>query len=248
MKISIITVCYQSGATLRQAIESVLSQQDADIEYIVVDGGSTDGTVAMLEGYGASISKWVSEPDKGIYDAMNKGLLMATGDLVGFLHADDLLAHPRIIAQMAQAADELKADVVYGDLVYVQKENPHQVVRYWQSCAFEPKLLKRGWMPPHPTVYVRRHLYDTMGLFDLRFRIAADYDLMLRLFRAPGLKTVYLPQVMVRMRVGGASNRSLKNIIRKSKEDYQALRKNHVGGIVALMVKNLSKVGQFFKR
>ncbi len=248
MKVSIITVCYQSANTLGDAIDSVLSQQDVDIEFIVVDGGSSDGTVELLKEYGTRINQWVSERDGGIYDAMNKGVRMATGDWIGFLHADDLLAHSRIIADMLDVVVKTNADVVYGDLVYVQKDNSQQIVRYWKSEDFSLRLLPKGWMPPHPTVYVRRELFVKTGLFNVEYRISADYDFLLRLLSTPSIRVAYIPQIMVRMRVGGASNRSIGNIIRKSKEDYLALRRNHIGGIGALLYKNLSKIGQFFKR
>ena len=248
MKVSIITVCYQSAHTLGDAIDSVLSQQDVDIEFIVVDGGSSDGTVELLKEYGTRINQWVSERDGGIYDAMNKGVRMATGDWIGFLHADDLLAHSRIIADMLDVVVKTNADVVYGDLVYVQKDNSQQIVRYWKSEDFSLRLLPKGWMPPHPTVYVRRELFVKTGLFNVEYRISADYDFLLRLLSTPSIRVAYIPQIMVRMRVGGASNRSIGNIIRKSKEDYLALRRNHIGGIGALLYKNLSKIGQFFKR
>lgn len=248
MKVSIITVCYQSAHTLRDAINSVLAQQGVDIEFIVVDGGSSDGTVELLKEYGTRINQWVSERDGGIYDAMNKGVRMATGDWIGFLHADDLLAHSRIIADMLDVVAKTNADVVYGDLVYVQKDNSQQIVRYWKSEDFSPRLLPKGWMPPHPTVYVRRELFVKTGLFNVEYRISADYDFLLRLLSTPSIRVAYIPQIMVRMRVGGASNRSIGNIIRKSKEDYLALRRNHIGGIGALLYKNLSKIGQFFKR
>ena len=247
MKISIITVCYQSCQTLKYAIESVLSQTRCDIEYIVVDGGSKDGTVDLIKSY-SGISKWVSEPDKGIYDAMNKGILMATGDYVGFLHADDLLAHSSIISELSSLLIESQADVVYGDLEYVQKEDVTKIVRYWKSCEFVPSLLPMGWMPPHPTVYVKRELFNTVGLFNVIYKIAADYDFMLRLFGSPSIKAAYMPQVIVKMRVGGTSNRSLINIIKKSREDYRAIRSNKIGGVFTLFNKNFSKISQFFKR
>ncbi len=248
VKVTIITVCYQSAHTLRDAIDSVLCQQGVDIEFVVVDGRSSDGTVELLKEYGSRITRWVSEPDGGIYDAMNKGVSMATGDLIGFLHADDLLAHSRIIADMLDIVEKNNADVIYGDLVYVQKDNPAQIVRYWKSKPFVLSLLRKGWMPPHPTVYIRKELFDKTGFFNVTYRISADYDFLLRLLSTPSIRVAYLPQIVVRMRVGGASNRSIGNIIRKSKEDYWALHRNQIGGIGALLNKNFSKIGQFFKR
>lgn len=248
IRFSIITATYNSAATLPTAIESVLGQTYPHIEYIVVDGASTDGTQAIVQAYGTRIARFVSEPDGGIYPALNKGIAMATGDYVGFLHADDLLASPTIIAQMAQLATDHASDMVYGDLEYVGKENLNQTIRYWKSTPFEASLLKKGWMPPHPTLYVKRDWYQQIGGFDETFRIAADYDFVLRLFSQPEIHADYLNEVIVKMRVGGASNKSIKNIVRKSTEDLRAMRKNQLGGVMTLFRKNVSKLGQFFAK
>jgi glycosyltransferase len=248
MKITIITVTYNSASTLPTAIESVLGQSYPNIEYIIVDGASTDGTRELLESYGTRISKWVSEKDNGIYDAMNKGLRMATGDYTGFLHADDILASSTVIEEMVAVLTSANPDVVYGDLEYVQKDDVNRVVRYWQSCDFNRTLLKKGWMPPHPTVYVRTSLFQSLGGFDISFKISADYHFLLRLLSLNTIKAKYLNMLMIKMRVGGASNRSLKNIIRKSKEDYRALKISQVGGLRALLLKNIGKLHQFVVR
>ncbi|MFT3738834.1 MAG: glycosyltransferase family 2 protein [Breznakibacter sp.] len=246
--ISIITVTYNSAHTLSAAIESVLGQTYPHIEYIVVDGASKDGTVELVRSYGTRIANHVSEPDNGIYHAMNKGISMATGDYVGFLHADDLLASPLVVEKMVGRIEKSQCDALYGDLEYVSKNNPDNVVRYWKSCDFSPALLKNGWMPPHPTVYIRKEIYKEIGGFNESFRIAADYDFILRLFSRYGNHTAYLDQTIVKMRVGGASNRSIANIIKKSQEDYKAMRNNRIGGIGTLLVKNFSKLGQFVRR
>lgn len=190
----------------------------------------------------------VSEPDEGIYHALNKGLSLASGDVVGFLHADDFYADPEVLTRVAEAFADDSVDAVYGDLVYVNKSDPDKVIRYWKAGHFEFSKLARGWMPPHPTFYVRRTVYERFGGFDTSFHIAADYDCMLRMLSQANLNVRYIPEVLVKMRVGGKSNRSLKNILIKMNEDARALKKNGVGGLGTLVGKNLSKVPQFFRR
>ena len=188
---------------------------------------------------------WVSEPDGGIYDALNKGIRMATGDVIGFLHSDDVLYSPDSIGQIAAAFESSKADVVYGDLQYC---NGDKVTRRWRSNAFKPSSLKFGWMPPHPTLYVRREVYEQVGEYDSWFRISADYDMILRIFTA-GYKTHYIPQVLVSMETGGASNRDAKARLSKTQEDYFVLKKNHVGaGLLTVACKQLRKIRQFLRK
>ncbi|MGC9151639.1 MAG: glycosyltransferase family 2 protein [Microbacter sp.] len=249
MKISIITASYNSAKMLRNAIESVLNQSYQNIEYLIIDGDSTDESVEIIQSYEVKFNgklRWISEPDKGIYDALNKGILLASGDIIGVLHSDDVFASNDSLWHVHEAFTRSAADVVYGDLVYVKQSNPSQVIRYWRSNPFTPSLLFRGWMPPHPTVFVTKEMYQKHGLFDPAFSISADYDLLLRIFRDPLLHGVYLPEVITRMTLGGMSNRNLSNILIKSKEDYRALRKNgfpHAWWI--LLMKNLSKLTQF---
>lgn len=248
MKISIITVTYNVRETVGDCLASVAAQGHRDLEHVVIDGASTDGTLELLEAQRARLAVLVSEPDRGIYDALNKGLARASGDVVGLLHADDVFADAGVLARVAEAFADPAVEAVYGDLVYVAREAPGQVVRYWRAEAFEPRRLGWGWMPPHPTLYLRRSLYERFGGFDTRYRIAADYDLMLRVLSQLSGRVAYLPQVLVRMRLGGVSNRSVGKILRKSWEDYQALRANRVGGVGALAWKNLSKLPQFVRR
>ena len=246
MKISIITITYNSAKTLQRALESVQSQHYGHIEHVLVDGASTDGTREMIEAYAAKHKnvKWVSEKDDGIYNAINKGIRMATGDVIGFLHSDDVFNSPDSIGQIAAALEESKADVVYGDLQYC---NGNKVVRRWKSNAFNPRALKYGWMPPHPTVYVRKEVYQQVGEYDEWFRISADYDMILRIFTA-GYKTHYIPEVLVCMEVGGASNKNTKARLSKTQEDYIVLKKNQVGaGLLTVACKQLRKVRQFIR-
>lgn len=248
MKISVITSVYNNKETIAEAIESVLSQSYDDIEYIIVDGASQDGTVEVIKKYADKLTTFVSEPDKGIYDGLNKGVALATGDVVGFLHSDDLFQDENVVAKIAEAFKSGDVDSVYGDLTYVTKEDTSKVIRYWKSGTFSMRKLQNGWMPPHPTFYVKRKVYEAYGAFDTGFRIAADYDSILRFLGREGITTRYIPEVLVKMRVGGASNRSLKNIIMKTREDIRALQNNNVGHLGTLISKNFSKIPQFFKR
>lgn len=245
---SIVTATWNCATTLADCLSSVASQEGVCLEHIVIDGASTDGTQELLAHHRDQLATLVSEPDHGIYDALNKGVSLASGEIVGFLHADDVYAGPHVLARVAAAFSDPAVSAVYGDLEYVAQDDPSRVIRHWRSGQFSPAKLRRGWMPPHPTLFLRRSLYERFGAFDLRYRIAADYDFMLRVLGGMDGEVVYLPEVLVRMRVGGASNRSLKQILRKSREDYLALRRNRMGGLPALAWKNLSKLPQFFKR
>jgi glycosyltransferase len=248
MKFSVVTAVYNNRETIAQALDSALAQDHPNVELIVIDGGSTDGTLQVLQGYADRLAVLVSEPDRGIYDALNKGIERASGEVVGFLHSDDLFADTAVLSRLAAAFADPAVDAAYGDLLYVSKDDPSRVVRTWRSDAFSATRLARGWMPPHPTFYVRRAVYQRLGGYDTTYRIAADYDCVLRLLGRGGVNAAYIPEILVKMRVGGASNRSLKNILQKSREDYRALRVNGVGGIAALAWKNLSKLPQFLRR
>lgn len=246
--ISVVTAVYNRKDTVGQALDSILSQTHRGVEVVVVDGASTDGTREVLDDYRSRIPNFVSEPDGGIYDALNKGILRAHGDVVGFLHADDLFAHDAVLERIVAAFETPGVDAVYGDLVYVDKHDPNRIVRYWKAGEFDRAKLREGWMPPHPTFYVRRTVYERLGLFDTRYRIAADYDSVVRFLFTGDIGVAYVPEVLVRMRVGGVSNRSLATILRKSREDHDILRRHDLGGLSTLMRKNLSKISQFWTR
>lgn len=248
LTISVVTAVFNRADTVAEALASVRAQRGPAVEHIVIDGGSTDGTLPLLRARQGDIATLVSEPDQGIYDALNKGVRLATGDVVGFLHADDLFESPQSLARVAAAFEDPAVDAVYGDLVYVRKTNPACVVRYWSAGPFEQGCLEKGWMPPHPTFYVRRSVYERCGLFDTRFRISADYESILRILGRDGVKSAYLPEVLVRMRLGGVSNRSLRSMLLKSREDYAAMRINGIGGVGALLRKNFVKLPQFLAR
>ncbi len=246
MKISIITVVYNNKETIENAIDSVLSQTYKNIEYIVVDAASTDKSIDIIKSYGDKITIFISERDSGIYDGLNKGISLATGDVIGFLNSDDILKDRFVIEKIAKAFQESGTDSVYGDLTYISKNDPTHTVRYWKSHQYNIKKLKMGWMPPHPTFYVKKNIYEKFGNFNTDLKISADYDLILRFLGNAKITTHYIPEILVKMRVGGESNKSIKNIIQKSREDLQAMRLNNIGSIYSLCMKNISKIPQFF--
>lgn len=257
MKISIITATYNAEASILDTVKSLKEQTfpRGNIEWILVDGGSTDKTLELIQQQDFHPDQWVSEPDAGIYDALNKGVKMATGDFVGFLHADDVLAAPRVLYHISCALQNSGADAVYGDLQYVRplENGAFGLVRHWKSGIYYRHKLKWGWMPPHPTLYLRKEIYEQTKLesgeyFDTSYRCAADYDFMMRILGTYNVEPAYLMMVLVKMRVGGISNRSLKHIIKKSSEDWKVIRKNTVGGWYTLFGKNIGKIGQFFMR
>ena len=249
MKFSIITVVRNGAGTIRGTIDSVKGQDFPDVEHLIIDGASTDGTLAILETYRATLSRVISEPDNGIYDGMNKGLALAKGDVVGFLNADDVYADGQVLHDVAVCFDDPSVDAVYGDLVYVSATNPERVIRYWRSGHYRPGRFKSGWMPAHPTFFVRRRVYERFGGFDLSFRLQSDFDLTMRLLEVHRIRARYLPRVIVRMRLGGATNRSLANVIKGNLEAYRACRRNGVR-VSPLFIarKILSRVPQFFAR
>ncbi|RYE70933.1 MAG: glycosyltransferase [Oxalobacteraceae bacterium] len=251
MKISVITATYNCGKTLPTTLESLAGQTHREIEHLVMDGGSRDDTMDIVKAWTAHPITAESGPDKGIYDALNKGIAKASGEIVGFLHADDVLQDAHVLEKIAKAFEDTAVQAVYGDLVYVAQDDLEKVIRTWHSGAFHVSRLRSGWMPPHPTFYARRSLYERLGGFDLRYRIAADYDNLLRLLSGSdgqGIRAAYIPEVLVRMRTGGVSNRSLRNILEKSREDLEIARRNRVGGVRTIVLKNLSKISQFWKR
>jgi len=246
MLLSIVTAVWNRADTVADAVHSLRSQDWSDWEHVVQDGGSTDGTLEVLAEHADHRTRLESGRDGGLYDAINRGLARSTGEVVGLLHSDDLYAAPDILSSVAAAFEDPEVDAVYGDLLYVARADTSKVIRTWHSRPFRPALLRRGWMPPHPTLFLRRRILDRLGTFDTSYRIAADYDAVLRYFGQPGFRAVHLPKTFVHMRVGGESNRSLERILKKSREDYRALRSNRVGGLPTLLAKNASKIGQFF--
>ncbi|MCF0055707.1 glycosyltransferase family 2 protein [Dyadobacter sp. CY356] len=246
MKISIITVVYNGAATIRHCIESVLSQNFDSIEYIVVDGNSTDGTKDIVLSYGSKIDKFISEPDKGIYDAMNKGIKLATGDVIGILNADDFYTNTTVISEVARAMEQSGADGCYGDLNYVDGQNEAVIKRNWVSGQYRPNSFLMGWMPPHPTFFVRKKCYEQYGAFRLDMGSAADYEIMLRLIFKFGIKLTYIPKVLVKMRTGGVSNNTLKNRLKANNNDRKAWLVNDIKPrFFTLWLKPVRKIVQF---
>lgn len=246
MKISIITVCYNSAETIVDTIQSVASQNYSDIEYIIVDGLSKDSTVDIIKQHTDVVSKWVSEKDKGIYDAMNKGIAMATGDIIGILNADDVYTDNDVLSNVIRQFEDSSIQGVYGDLKYVQKDDLNKVIRYWKSGEYTQGKFLQGWMPPHPTFYVRKNVYDTYGKYRTDMPSASDYEFMLRVIHVKQIKLKYLPKVLVLMREGGVSNRSVKHRIDANRDDRRAWEVNGVRPrFYTLYLKPLSKLIQF---
>ncbi|MBV7410708.1 glycosyltransferase family 2 protein [Maritimibacter sp. DP1N21-5] len=248
MKISVVMAAYNSQATIGEAIESFLAQDHPEKELIVIDGASQDDTRSIVEGFSSPAIRFLSERDKGIYDALNKGIALAEGDVVGLLHTDDLFARKNVLSRVAEALGSGEVDGAYGDLEYVARDRPSSVIRYWRAGAYSRDLLRKGWMPPHPTLFLRSGVFEKHGNYDVSFRISADYEAILRWLTKAELQLAYIPEVLVRMRVGGESNRSLGRIIRKSREDLRAIRRHGIGGCGVLLAKNASKLGQFTSR
>lgn len=248
VQISLITAVYNRLNTVGQALESVQSQKYGNVQHVLIDGASTDGSLELIKERMGPNALLASEPDKGIYDALNKGCAMCTGDVIGVMHSDDLFADENVLADVAAKFADPNVDAVYGDLDYVDKRDTNRIVRHWRAGRFDRDRLAWGWMPPHPTLFVRRHFFERLGGYDTRYRISADYDWILRFFGSRGVNVAYLPRVLVKMRVGGASNESLEKVVRKSWEDWLAMRRNRIGnfgGVGSLVWKNMSKVRQF---
>lgn len=245
MKISIITATYNSAATVEDTLKSIASQTYPHIEHIIVDGLSSDNTLEIVHRF-THLSSITSEKDKGIYDAMNKGIGLARGEVIGILNSDDLYTGPEIIARVMKLFEDPSVDAVYGDLYYVDPVNTDKIVRTWIAGTYSSRSFYFGWMPPHPSFFVRKKVYDRLGLFNLSLKTAADYEIMLRFMLKNSIKTTYLPEVLVKMRTGGASNVSIKQRIRANKEDYWAWKLNQLRPYpFTLILKPLRKVKQF---
>jgi glycosyltransferase involved in cell wall biosynthesis len=245
MKISIITATYNSAATVRDTLACIADQQYPHIEHLIVDGLSKDNTLGIVKEF-PHVTKVISEKDKGIYDAMNKGVKLATGDVIGILNSDDFYTGPTILTKVAAAFEDPAVEAVYGDLQYVKQDNVQLITRTWRSGRFRKRSLYYGWMPPHPTFFVRRHIYEKCGSFNTTLRSAADYELMLRVLLKFDTRVQYIPEVLVKMRAGGMSNASLKNRFRANKEDAMAWKLNDLKPYFFTMwLKPLRKVLQF---
>ncbi len=243
MKISLVTPVFNNVSEIEETLQSVFSQNYKNLEYIVIDGRSTDGTLDILKKYKDKISILVSEKDQGLYYALQKGFSKSSGEILGLLHSGDTFSSNDILKKIENRFQEKNPDILYGDLIYVQKENTSKVIRSWKSGS--PRNLSWGWIPPHPALFMKKSIFEEVGTFDTQFKISADYDFMLRAFKNDAYKIDYLPQVLVKMRTGGKSNNTLKTIFEKTKEDWKIIRKNKVGHLHTLALKKLSKLSQF---
>jgi glycosyltransferase len=248
MKVSLITVTYNSARFLQNAIQSVYAQDYPEIEYIVVDGGSTDETLSIIEQNSSCITKWISEKDNGMYDAINKGMKMATGDIIGILNSDDMLAAKDIISKIVLAFKNQQVDSLFGDLIYVDAVETSKIHRFWKGLTYKRTLFNTGWMPAHPTFYVRKEIVEQLGGYEPSYFSAADFELMTRYLYKHRISSYYLPELIVKMRKGGMSNGSFQKRIRANRRDYLALKKNQIPfPFFVSLIKPLRKLPQYVK-
>lgn len=250
MKISVITITYNSQFTVEDTIKSVLSQDYNDLEYIIVDGLSKDKTMEVVNRYRDRISKVVSEKDKGLYDALNKGIALATGDIIGMLHSDDIYADERVLSRIAdEFKKHIETQAVYGDLVFVNRSDTNKIMRTWTAGEYSEDAFLQGWMPPHPTFYLRKECYNKYGIFNTSLKLSADYELMLRMIHKNKVRVRYIPQTLIKMRMGGVSNVSFFVKLKANLEDKLAWKLNDIKpGKFTLLKKPLHKLKQYFKR
>ena len=245
--VTIITIVHNNVKTIRTAVQSVAHQSYENIEHIVIDNCSNDGTLEAIYQQENDISLIISEPDDGIYHALNKGIKLANGEIVGFLNSDDVLKNRNTISTIVQNLMAEDNEAVYGDLQYFSKQRPNRIIRSWKSNKYTSKKFRQGWMPPHPTFYTYKDIYLKYGFFDISYKISSDYDMMLRLLYEKKIKAKYIPEVLVKMQRGGVSNQNLRSIMLKSKEDFLIMKKYNFS-LLTLINKTLRKFSQFFRR
>jgi glycosyltransferase involved in cell wall biosynthesis len=246
-QISIITVCFNAVSTIQDCIESILNQS-IPVEHIIIDGCSTDGTIDIIEKYQSGLTRIISEPDQGIYDAMNKGIKLSRSNIIGILNADDLYYHSRVIEKVLHCFTTTKTQSCYGDLIYVDPINTNKIIRYWKSGSYNYRNFYWGWMPPHPTFFTKRTVYEKLDLFKLNFGSAADYELMLRFLVKHRISATYLPEILVRMRTGGTSNFSMTHRIKANRNDNLAWKTNNLTPLPwTILMKPLRKIPQYFQ-
>lgn len=243
--ISVITAVFNRRETIEDAVHSIQNQSYKNVEHIVVDGGSNDGTLDVLGSTLSGNFKLISEIDDGIYDAINKGISLSDGEVIGLMHSDDFYADSEVLYEVSQLFSDPAIDIVYGDLDYVSKNNTKHIVRRWVAGEFSRNSFQYGWMPPHPTLFIRKKVFEQIGNYNKDYKISGDYEFILRLFSA-GFQSAYLARPIIKMRTGGVSNLSIMSLINKSREDYVILRNQHIGGIYTLIYKNFRKISQFF--
>ncbi len=248
LKVTIITATYNSAEHLEDCIRSVMEQDHGNIEHIIIDGKSIDGTVDIIKKYEPYIAQWVSETDRGMYDAINKGMQMATGDIIGTLNSDDMLVSPDVISAIVKVFKDNNVDAVYGDLEYVDRNDSSHVLRIWKGKPYKRSLFRRGWMPAHPTFYFKRELLEKYGAYETHYFSAADYEFMARYLYRFKASAYYLPKLIVMMRAGGQSNGNIKQRLRANRRDYLAMKKNGIPfAFITSIMKPLSKLHQYTK-
>ena len=245
MRISIITCVLNNSNLIKKSIKSFQTQIYKNKEHVIIDGGSIDGTLEVIKKFKNRNLILSTSSDNGIYDALNKGINLSSGEIVGILHSDDFYNDNKVLKTIAETFKKTDADLVYGDLVYVNKKSPFKVLRYWKAGKYFEKNLFNGWMPPHPTVFIKRSVFNRIGKYKTNYQISSDYDFLVRVFRKKNIKKIYIPKILVNMRIGGMSNNSIKNIFKKSIEDFKIIKKNKIGGFLTLLNKNFSKISQF---
>ncbi|MEO0553747.1 MAG: glycosyltransferase family 2 protein [Bacteroidota bacterium] len=247
-KISIVTVVYNGVATIQATIQSVLNQDHPDIEYIIVDGGSNDGTIDIIKSYENQIHKYISEKDNGIYDAMNKGIDMASGNVIGILNSDDLYFDSGTVSKVMQLMNEKKVDILYGDLIYFRSKDENKIARYYKGNLFSESQVSKGWVPPHPTFFIKKHIYEKYGKFNTQYTLSADFDLIVRFLSRYKVPYYYLPEVLVKMRLGGESTNSIKNIIKMNFDNLKSCKQNNIKtNFIKFHLKYISKTWQYIR-
>ena len=245
MKVSIITAVLNSRDYIEDCLKTILNQTYPNIEHTIIDGGSTDGTLSIIEKFLNKKCRFVSERDQGVYDAINKGIKLSSGEIIGILNADDIYADKNVIKNVVKTIIENNVDSCYGDLVYVARDNTNKVIRYWEAENFHKDKFKRGWMPPHPTFFVKKSIYEKYGMFNTAFPLAADYELMLRFLYKNEISSTYIPRVLVKMRIGGISNPGLYTF-KAILENYRAWKVNELSpNPITFFLKPFSKIFQF---
>ncbi len=247
MKISILTCVLNNEKFIEDSIKSFQKQDYENKEQMILDGGSTDNTINIINRKKNDKLKFYSSKDDGIYHAINKGIKLASGDIIGILHSDDFYENEEVLSNVAKVFKRTDADLVYGDLVYVSKKN-NLIIRYWKAGTYIDEKIKKGWMPPHPTVFVKKKIFEKVGNYNTDYRISSDYDFLIRAVTNKEIKKQYLNQTLIKMRIGGTSNKSISNLLKKTFEDYKIIKKNKIGGFFTLFNKNYSKIKQFYQK
>jgi glycosyltransferase len=245
MKISIITCVLNNSNFIKKSIKSFQKQIYKNKEHIIMDGGSTDGTLKIIERFKDKNLILSTSSDNGIFDALNKGIKRSSGNIIGILHSDDFYKNNEVLKIIGKTFRNTNADLIYGDLVYVTKNKPFKRIRYWKAGEYFEKNLQKGWMPPHPTVFIKKNVFQKIGKYKTNYKISSDYDFLIRVLGKKNIKIIYIPKILVNMRIGGKSNNSIKNLFHKSIEDFKIIKKNKIGGLFTLLFKNYSKLSQF---